>query len=122
MIKFIKDIPAISWFMSIIFIILMALFPIVFHDNIWGCQPCADIDYKGRIVPGYKFFSREYCFSCEALTKPEDPLLMKRLVSVKNMLKGCPKEYKDRYNENAKRLNAEMVARGYEPRFEIVGD
>jgi hypothetical protein len=71
----------------------------------------------GKIVPGYLLKGRfeNYCAECEDLKNPDHS----NSSFLEDELRACPKEVLATYNLNAKRLNHEMVEKGYKPRYEI---
>jgi hypothetical protein len=81
-------------------------------------RPCGAMDYNKNIVPGYSAAGRytTYCFECKDL---EDPSSTRTNEDNEDELRVCPKETLHRYNENAKRLNAELIEKGYEPRYKV---
>lgn len=107
-------------YLMVFFLLLMAIAaPFAFYDEIHGCAPCGYVNFRGDVEPGYEVHARTtWCMSCAALVEFADG--DERYLSMAKKLHGCPRSFTDAYNEKAKRLNADLIAKGYKPKFEIV--
>jgi len=114
-----KDDKMFPWIAGLI-IVAFSLLGYLFYNMYYAaCEPCAYLNYKNEVEPGYEVKSKHenYCFPCEHAATPGRALDTK---SPDLYLAPCPKKYWVMYNENVIKMNAEFIKNGYEPKFKPV--